>query len=129
VSTNRVVILLSPIFVGLAGWVAELCARYLPGHPVLDSKDLTVVFLAGATYAASKILMWLHGSQKDETRKSWSEERAKPAASAANYVLVPAGQTGTGHVVPTTPATSVAANSSLPQPASPPAAPPASPAA
>jgi hypothetical protein len=68
-SLNRIVVLLSPIFVGLAGWVVTLAARYLPGHPHLDPAELTVVFIAGASWAAAHVLLWLHGWQKREQRQ------------------------------------------------------------
>lgn len=66
---NRIAILLSPIFVGLAGWLADLAARYMPGHPKLDSSELTIVFVAGSTWAAGHVLLWLRGWQKHEARQ------------------------------------------------------------
>lgn len=73
-TTNRIVIVLSPMFVGLAGWTATLAARYLPGHPQLDADQLTAIFLAGATFAAAKVALWLKGWQAHEARTPTSAE-------------------------------------------------------
>lgn len=61
---NRVVVLLSPIFVGVAGAVVAWIARHFPGAPRLDASELTAIFIAGATFAAGKLALWLHGWQK-----------------------------------------------------------------
>lgn len=61
VQTNRIVILLSPVFVGLAGWGVEMAAKYLPGHPQLDKAELTAVFIAGASWAAIHVAQWIKG--------------------------------------------------------------------
>lgn len=61
---NRIVILLTPIFVGLAGYIAELASKYLPGAPALDKSQLTAVFITGAIAATTAVLKWLHGHQK-----------------------------------------------------------------
>lgn len=68
-STNRIVILLSPVFVALAGWVVTLAAKYLPGHPHLDAAQLDAVFIAGALFAAAHVGQWVHGWQKVEARR------------------------------------------------------------
>lgn len=70
-SISRVVTLLTPVFAGLAGWVAQLAAKYLPGTPVLDSNELTAIFVAGALAAALAAQKWLEG------RAKW--EQAHPA--------------------------------------------------
>jgi hypothetical protein len=61
---NRVVILLSPIFVGIAGAIVSWIANHFPGAPKLDASELTAVFIAGSTFAAGKVALWLHGWQK-----------------------------------------------------------------
>jgi hypothetical protein len=63
---NRIVILVSPLFVGLAGWVVAWIAQHFPGHPHLDAAEVTAVFIAGATLAAGKVALWLRGWQKHE---------------------------------------------------------------
>jgi hypothetical protein len=65
---NRVVVLLSPVFVSLAGWLSQWVAANLPGAPRLDEAELTAIFIAGATWAAAHVLSWLRGWQKHEDR-------------------------------------------------------------
>lgn len=65
-SVSRIVTLCTPIFAGLAGWVAQLAAKYLPGTPMLDSNELTAVFVAGALAAALAAKEWLAGRAKWE---------------------------------------------------------------
>lgn len=72
-SINRVVALLTPIFAGVAGWIAQWCAEHLPGAPNLDSGELTAVFIAGATAATGAALQWLNGWQKHEDREALLE--------------------------------------------------------
>lgn len=66
---NRLVVILSPVFVGLAGWIVTLAAKYLPGHPHLDAAQLTALFVAGALFAAGHVGLWLHGWQKHEAKR------------------------------------------------------------
>lgn len=68
-SANRIVVILSPIFIGVAGWVVTLAAKYLPGHPHLDQSQLATLFIVGVSAAAAKVLLWLHGAQKAEARQ------------------------------------------------------------
>jgi hypothetical protein len=84
------VVLLTPIFVGLSGWVAELAVRYLPGTPALDRGELTAVFIAGMTAAATAAVKWLHGrsqhtqnEQKQELEVALAEVRNAPVAGLA----------------------------------------------
>jgi hypothetical protein len=63
---SRFVALLTPIFAGLAGWIATLAVQYLPGAPALDQGELTAVFVAGATAATASALKWLDGLSKHE---------------------------------------------------------------
>lgn len=65
-SISRVVTLLTPIFAGLAGWIAQLAAKYLPGAPALDTTELTVVFVAGALAAAAAAQKWIENRGKWE---------------------------------------------------------------
>jgi hypothetical protein len=63
---SRIVTLLTPIFAGLAGWVCQLAAQYLPGTPSLDEGELTAIFIAGATAAVAAAVKWLDGRSKHE---------------------------------------------------------------
>jgi hypothetical protein len=72
-SIERVVVLLTPIFVGLAGWVAELAARYLPGTPALDRAQLTAVFIFGGTSALTAAIKWLHGRSQHTQNEQGAE--------------------------------------------------------
>ena len=63
---NRIVVALSPFFVTASGYLAVLVANDAPGLPTFSSADLTAVFIAVATLAASKVLLWLHGQQAKE---------------------------------------------------------------
>lgn len=65
-SISRVVTLLTPIFAGLAGWVATWIAENLPGTPQLDSTELTAIFVAGALAAGHAAAKWLEGRAKWE---------------------------------------------------------------
>ena len=72
-SVNRVVVLLTPIFTGLAGYVAQWVAIHFPGTPGLDQGELTAIFIAGATAGLTVALHWLSGWQKHEQRQALSE--------------------------------------------------------
>src|SRR5205085_8319438 len=65
---NRAVVVLTPVFAALAGWLTEWVAQHFPGTPNLDKAQLTALFIAGATYAAGQAAHWLHGWQKQEHR-------------------------------------------------------------
>lgn len=67
-SPNRLVIALSPAFVAAAGWIAAELATLIPGLPRLDPNLVIGVFIAGATLASAKILLWLRGWQKYEEK-------------------------------------------------------------
>lgn len=64
-SVSRAVALLTPLFAALAGYVTVEAAK-LPGAPALDTTQLTVVFVGGATAAAAAALQWLHGRAAHE---------------------------------------------------------------
>lgn len=69
-SPNRIVVALAPVFVAAAGWVAAEIANLLPGLPHLSPDTVTAVFIAGALFATTKILLWLHGWQLSESRSA-----------------------------------------------------------
>jgi hypothetical protein len=74
---NRIVILLSPLFIALAGWLVQWVANNFPGAPQLDKTQLTAVFLAGATFAAAHVAQWLHGWQRHELRRAFTNPAGK----------------------------------------------------
>jgi hypothetical protein len=63
-------LLVSPILLGLTGWIVVLAARYLPGHPNLDESQLYDAFRLGVVVATAKLLMWLRGWQAHEKRQA-----------------------------------------------------------
>ena len=63
---GRIVVLLTPIFAGLAGWIATRAAEWLPGMPDLDEAELTALFVAGGLFAASAVYKWLDNRGKYE---------------------------------------------------------------
>lgn len=69
-SVNRIVVLLTPIFTGLAGFVAQWIAVHFPGTPALDQGELTAIFIAGATAGLTAALAWVRGWQKHEEREA-----------------------------------------------------------
>ena len=69
-SPNRLVALLTPIvFAPLAGSIAVLAARYLPGVDV-DQGSLQAIFITGATIAFGKAALWLKGWQDWEKHQA-----------------------------------------------------------
>lgn len=69
-SPNGLVAMLTPIvFAPLAGSIAVLAARYLPGVDI-DQGSLQAIFIAGATIAFGKAAMWLKGWQDWEKREA-----------------------------------------------------------
>jgi hypothetical protein len=76
-SPNRVVAVLTPIvFVPLAGYIATLVAKHVPGVQI-DQGQITAVFVAGALSVLPPMWKWLDGWQKYEQR----EQDARLAAS------------------------------------------------
>lgn len=63
---NRIVVLLTPVFVAISGWLSTWAAQNLPGIPPLDSDWLTGIFVAGALSAATAAYKWIDGWQKHE---------------------------------------------------------------
>lgn len=82
---NRIVVIATPLFAALAGWLTEWVAQHFPGTPNLDKAQLTAVFIAGATFAFGKAALWLHGWQKSEARGA-----ASPPSPAAASVATSA---------------------------------------
>lgn len=76
---SRVVVLLTPVFAALAGYVATQVAR-LPGAPQLDSGELTVLFVAGATTAAGAAVTWLRNRGAHERQQLGLQAQLEPWA-------------------------------------------------
>ena len=70
VTPGRLVAFLTPVlFAPLAGSIAVLAARYLPGVDI-DQGRLQGIFIAGATIAFGKAALWLKGWQDWEKREA-----------------------------------------------------------
>lgn len=67
-NANRVVVVLTPVFAGVAGVVTSWIADNLPGAPQVSEDGLTAVFVAGAMSATAVAWKWLQGWQKHEER-------------------------------------------------------------
>lgn len=87
---NRIVVVVSPIFVGLAGWLVAWIAQHFPGHPHLDASEVTAIFIAGAAFAAGKVALWIKGWQKHEGAQN---EIAASVASAEAWKAANAAKT------------------------------------
>jgi hypothetical protein len=81
-SPNRVVALITPLAVPLAGWLATQAATQLPGLD-LPKSALEEVFIAGALFALAPAAQWLHGWQKWETQQLQTEEAVRVATVGA----------------------------------------------
>ena len=70
ITPGRLVAFLTPVlFAPLAGSIAVLAARYLPGVDI-DQGSLQSIFIAGATIAFGKAALWLKGWQDWEKREA-----------------------------------------------------------
>lgn len=63
---GRIVVLLTPIFAGVSGWICQLVADNFPGAPALEDGELTAIFVAGAGAAAAAVYKWLDNRGKHE---------------------------------------------------------------
>lgn len=89
---NRIVIALSPLFTAAAGAVMVLVAHYLPAiGSQFSTTDLTGLFIAGATFAATKVLMWLHGWQQAEGHAVAQAALSRPIVAPVVPFQVPDG--------------------------------------
>jgi hypothetical protein len=81
-SPNRVVALITPLAVPLAGWLATQAATQLPGLDLPESA-LEEIFIAGALFALAPAAQWLHGWQKWETQQAQTEAAVQVATVGA----------------------------------------------
>ena len=70
---GRIVVLLTPVFAGLAGAISVWAARHLPGAPIVDPEALTAIFVSGVGAAVAAVLSWLKGRREHEARKERGE--------------------------------------------------------
>jgi hypothetical protein len=66
---GRIVVVLTPVFAGAAGWLATWAAAHLPGSPVLDAGEITAIFVVGVLAAVSAVISWLKGRREYEQNK------------------------------------------------------------
>ncbi len=92
-STNRIVVLLTPIFVGLSAALASWIADHFPGAPNLDTTELTAVMVLAAASALTAAAQWLHGWQKHEAKQAVIDA-ATDAASAEADAMETAVESG-----------------------------------
>lgn len=80
-TANRLVAFLTPIFVGLAGYIVSWVAEHFPGAPNLDKDQLTALFVLGGLSAFGSAVKWLHGWQKHEENLTVLAVHAQPPAN------------------------------------------------
>jgi hypothetical protein len=101
---GRIVTLLTPIFAGLAGAVALLVAKYLPGAPTLDTTELTAIFITGFLTVVPIVHKWLDNRGKYEERQellgSTDLSEIEQPASSALGVNAGIGQVAPGQEFP-----------------------------
>lgn len=85
-SINRIIVLLTPVFVGISGWICQWVADHFPGAPALDQGELTAVFVAGALAGVTVVAQWLHGWQKHEARQAAADEYADAIAGGVEEI-------------------------------------------
>lgn len=78
---NRLVALLTPFLVGVAGWIAAWLAENMPGLPPLDEGWIAASFVAGALSALTMAYKWIDGWQKHEAR---AEAELDPVAALSD---------------------------------------------
>lgn len=80
---GRIVTLLTPVFAGVSGYVAQLAAQHLPGAPALDETELTAIFIAGALAVVPVVREWLKNRGAYEDRQELiAADSGGPASSA-----------------------------------------------
>lgn len=83
---NRLVVLATPIFVGLAAALASWIAEHFPGAPALDTTELTAVMVLAAGSALTAAAQWLHGWQKHEKAQAVLDAQVEQAVADADMV-------------------------------------------
>lgn len=67
---NRIVVLLTPLFVSASAWIAGYVAKHFPGLPAFSSGQITAVMIAAAGAAIAAAYKWVDGWQKHEARRA-----------------------------------------------------------
>lgn len=75
---ERIVLLLSPILVGLSGWIVQLIAKSFPGTPQLDSNELTAIFAFGLLAGITAIFTWSKGRMTQSSDRRLLEINQTP---------------------------------------------------
>lgn len=56
---GRIVVLITPVILGLAAWFSTWAAEHLPGAPNIPASDIAEVAVAGVLAAGAAIYKWL----------------------------------------------------------------------
>lgn len=62
---GRIVVLLTPLFVGIAGLITAWVGKHFPGVEI-DGTELSALFVAGALAAGGAVIKWLDNRGKYE---------------------------------------------------------------
>jgi len=65
---NRIVVLLTPVFVTLSGYASAWMAEHFPGLPQFTSAQITGFMVAGAVAGLTAAYRWLKGWEAHEAR-------------------------------------------------------------
>lgn len=60
------IVLATPVIFGISGYLADLAAKYLPGHPHLDKSGLAAVFIAAGVFVVAHAALLVHHLVKNE---------------------------------------------------------------
>ena len=63
---GRIVVILSPIFLGIGAWLATWIADNLPGNPEISGEDVQFVILGAFLALAGIVYKWLDNRGKHE---------------------------------------------------------------
>lgn len=88
---GRIVVLLTPVFAGIAGWITQFVADNFPGAPALDETELTAIFVAGAVSIVPVVVKWLDNRGKYEERQELAGSTPVEPTSSALGVNHPEG--------------------------------------
>jgi hypothetical protein len=102
---NRVVVLLTPVFGGIAAIALAWAAKHAPGLPLPTQGELTALEIAGFTGAVGMAAHWLHGHQQYEARLDSLEKDAIAVASEVKDADEDAAQPPALNATPVDPGT------------------------
>ena len=81
---GRIVVIVSPIFLGVGAWLATWIADSLPGNPEVNPEDIQFVILTAFVAIASLAYKWL------DNRGKWEREEAANQAIATELTTATA---------------------------------------